>query len=284
MSTIEPKDIELSVVESVKSDDATDNAENNDKADGDELFRGFLGEFVATLLFLFVTIATVIYSSFDIDVAAGGMSTGRHLIIALVFGISIVVLVYQFASVSGAHINPAVTCALLATGKLPLVTGALYIFAQCLGAIVGTLIVYLLDPVVYAAKGGGCNSIPPVSQIANNYGAAFGVEFMGTALLLFTVFAAIDPDNGKDMMHINGLAPLAIGLAVFLAHLIAIPITGTSINPARSLGPAVVNGCWEGHWMFWVAPILGGVVAALIHEFLIAKDRGAIVRRYKKSE
>jgi aquaporin PIP len=249
-----------------------------------ELIRSLIGEFVATWLFLFVTITTVVMTIRDSDSAdagSGKMTTGRHLMIALTFGISITVLVYQFATVSGANINPAVTFSLMVTRRMEKVKGFLYIVAQCCGAICGTLCVYGLDPATFKKQGGGCNGIPLTSSLENNVGAAFGVEFFGTLLLVLTVLAAIDPDNAKAAPHIGSLAPLTIGLAVFLAHCLAIPVTGTGINPARSFGTAVVSNNWNGHWVFWVAPMLAGGLGGLFYDLILSPDRTTAMKRLK---
>lgn len=276
----EVRDIEL---QGVSPGDSAESGKDDSKVAEDStqvLIRGAAGEFLATFFFLFVTITTVVYSSLDSD-SLGAMTTGRHLLVAFVFGMSITTLVYQFAFVSGAHINPAVTVALMATRRISAKQGLVYVAAQVVGAILGTACVFGLDSAVFTAAGGGCNAIPSAAAISNNYGAAFGVEFMGTALLVLTVFAATDPAQGEEIIHINALAPVAIGWAVFLAHLVAIPITGTGINPARSFGPAVVHGCWDGQWLFWVAPILGGVLAGVVFDFVLNKDHAAVLKRFK---
>merc|ERR1712211_1860 len=99
-------------------------------------------------------------------------------------------------------------------------------------------------------------------------GQAFGVEFLITMVLVLVVFASAADDNNKD--NVKGSAPLAIGLSITTCHLFAIPLTGSSMNPARSFGSNAVMGVWENHWVYWAGPILGGVAAALIYQLLLA--------------
>ena len=95
---------------------------------------------------------------------------------------------------------------------------------------------------------------------------AFGIEFMITMVLVLVVFAAAADANNAG--SVKGSAPLAIGLSITTCHLFAIPLTGSSMNPARSLGPSVVVGCWENHWVYWLGPILGGVTAGLLYQLV----------------
>ncbi|XP_031127259.1 heparan-alpha-glucosaminide N-acetyltransferase-like [Ipomoea triloba] len=230
-------------------------------------YRAVIAEFIATLLFLYVTVATVI--GHKEQQTAGGPCGGVGLLgIAWAFGGMIFVLVYCTAGISGGHINPAVTFGLFLARKVSLVRAVLYMVAQCLGGICGVGLVKAFMKDSYNRQGGGANSV------AHGYtrGSALGAEIIGTFVLVYTVFSATDPKRNARDSHIPVLAPLPIGFAVFMVHLATIPITGTGINPARSFGAAVIfnNGkVWDDHWIFWVGPFVGALAAAAYHQYIL---------------
>ncbi|KAJ4808259.1 plasma membrane intrinsic protein 2 [Rhynchospora pubera] len=120
----------------------------------------------------------------------------------------------------------------------------------------------------YDSLGGGANSVSE----GYSKGAAVGAEIMGTFVLVYTVFSATDPELAASEPSVPALLPLPIGFAVFIAHLATIPITGTGINPARSLGAAIVynkKAIWDEHWIFWVGPLIGALAAALYHKYVL---------------
>ncbi|BAT01302.1 Os07g0448200, partial [Oryza sativa Japonica Group] len=194
--------------------------------------------------------------------------------IAWAFGGMIFVLVYCTAGVSGGHINPAVTLGLFLARKVSLVRALLYMAAQCLGAICGVALVKGFQSGLYARHGGGAN------ELAAGYstGTGLAAEIIGTFVLVYTVFSATDPKRNARDSHVPVLAPLPIGFAVFMVHLATIPITGTGINPARSLGAAVMynnSKAWSDQWIFWVGPFIGAAIAALYHQVILrASARG----------
>ncbi|GLJ51732.1 hypothetical protein SUGI_1099400 [Cryptomeria japonica] len=227
-------------------------------------YRALIAEFIATLLFLYITVATVIGHKRN---SAGCGSVGL-LGIAWSFGGMIFVLVYCTAGISGGHINPAVTFGLFLARKVSLPRAVLYMVAQCLGAICGCGLVKAFQKSYYTQYGGGANSV------ANGYtkGVGLGAEIIGTFVLVYTVFSATDPKRSARDSHVPVLAPLPIGFAVFMVHLATIPITGTGINPARSFGAAVVYGHqqpWDDQWIFWVGPFAGALAAAAYHEYIL---------------
>ncbi|KAL6638320.1 hypothetical protein ACP70R_023709 [Stipagrostis hirtigluma subsp. patula] len=234
------------------------------------LYRAVIAEFAATLLFVYVTVATVIGHKRQTETdACGGVGI---LGIAWSFGGMIFVLVYCTAGISGGHINPAVTFGLLLARKVSLVRAVLYVVAQCLGAMCGAGLVRAFHGEQYARHGGGAN------ELAGGYsrGAGLGAEIVGTFVLVYTVFSATDPKRKARDSHVPVLAPLPIGFAVFMVHLATIPVTGTGINPARSLGPAVVYNqrkAWEDHWIFWVGPFIGAAAAMLYHQFVLRASK-----------
>ncbi|KAK4478640.1 hypothetical protein RD792_014130 [Penstemon davidsonii] len=229
-------------------------------------YRAVIAEFVATLLFLYITDLTVIgYKAQSATDECGGVGI---LGIAWAFGGMIFVLVYCTAGISGGHINPAVTFGLLLARKVSLVRAVLYIVAQCLGAICGCGLVKAFQKSLYVRYGGGANEL----SAGYSTGTGLAAEIIGTFVLVYTVFSATDPKRNARDSHVPVLAPLPIGFAVFMVHLATIPITGTGINPARSFGAAVIFGkdkAWDDQWIFWVGPFIGAAIAAIYHQFVL---------------
>ncbi|ERN07680.1 probable aquaporin PIP2-2 [Amborella trichopoda] len=230
------------------------------------LYRALIAEFVATLLFLYVTVATGIgYMRVSEDDKCAGVGT---LGIAWAFGGMIFILVYCTAGISGGHINPAVTFGLFLTRKVSLIRAILYMVAQCLGAMCGVGLVKGFQKSFYDKYGGGANGL----AIGYNTGVGLGAEIIGTFVLVYTVFSATDPKRNARDSHVPVLAPLPIGFAVFMVHLATIPITGTGINPARSLGAAVIynkDKAWDDQWIFWVGPFIGAAIAAAYYQYVL---------------
>ncbi|KAM1040393.1 hypothetical protein ACFX13_030347 [Malus domestica] len=229
-------------------------------------YRAVIAEFVATLLFLYITVLTVIgyKSQSEVDQCGGVGILG----IAWAFGGMIFVLVYCTAGISGGHINPAVTFGLFLARKVSLIRAVLYIVAQCLGAICGVGLVKAFQKSYYVKYGGGAN------ELADGYnkGTGLGAEIIGTFVLVYTVFSATDPKRNARDSHVPVLAPLPIGFAVFIVHLATIPITGTGINPARSFGAAVIynkDKAWDDQWIFWLGPFIGAAIAAFYHQYIL---------------
>ncbi|XP_053359266.1 aquaporin-4-like [Clarias gariepinus] len=222
-------------------------------------WRSVSAEFLATLIFVLISLGSTINWASDKD----NPPPADLVLISLCFGLSIATMVQCFAHISGSHINPAVTAAMLVTRKLSLAKALFYILAQCLGAITGAGILFLVTP---SAVQGGLGVTTVNSSIS--VGHALVVELLITFQLVFTVFATCD--NKRD--DLKGSASLAIGIAVVIGHLFAIPYTGASMNPARSFGPAVIKLSWESHWVYWVGPILGGILAAAMYEYLYCPD------------
>ncbi|XP_014491604.1 aquaporin PIP2-7-like [Vigna radiata var. radiata] len=229
-------------------------------------YRAIIAEFIATLLFLYVTVLTIIGNKRQIDTT---QCDGVGIIgVAWAFGGMIFILVYCTAGISGGHINPAVTFGLFLGRKVSLIRALLYIVAQCAGAICGTGLAKVFQKTYYNRYGGGANFVAD----GCNKGTALGAEIIGTFVLVYTVFSATDPKRNARDSYIPVLAPLPIGFAVFVVHLATIPVTGTGINPARSFGAAVIYNdekIWDDQWIFWVGPIVGAAVAALYHQYIL---------------
>ncbi|KAJ4965923.1 hypothetical protein NE237_017772 [Protea cynaroides] len=233
-------------------------------------YRAVIAEFIATLLFLYITVLTVIGYKSQTDTSNNGDECGGVGIlgIAWAFGGMIFILVYCTAGISGGHINPAVTFGLFLARKVSLIRAVLYMVAQSLGAICGVGLVKAFQKSYFVRYGGGAN------EIAHGYtkGTGLAAEIIGTFVLVYTVFSATDPKRSARDSHVPVLAPLPIGFAVFMVHLATIPITGTGINPARSLGSAVIynkDKVWDDHWIFWVGPFIGAAIAAFYHQFIL---------------
>jgi aquaporin Z len=187
--------------------------------------------------------------------------------VALAFGLTVVTMAYAVGHISGAHFNPAVTVGLFAGGRIEAGDVLPYIIAQVLGAIAAAFVLFLIASGKagfdlaggFAANGYGAHSPGQYSL-----GAGFLCEVVMTAGFLFVIMGTT---HGNAPV---GFAPLAIGLALTLIHLISIPVTNTSVNPARSTGPAVFVGGWAlaQLWLFWLAPILGGVIGGLVYRWL----------------
>ncbi|KAJ8774354.1 hypothetical protein K2173_011603 [Erythroxylum novogranatense] len=217
-------------------------------------YRAGIAEFIATFLFLYITVLTVM----GVSKSQTKCSTVGIQGIAWAFGGMIFALVYCTAGISGGHINPAVTFGLFLARKLSLTRALYYMLMQCLGAICGAGVLL----------GGGANAV----NSGYTKGDGLGAEIVGTFVLVYTVFSATDAKRSARDSHVPILAPLPIGFAVFLVHLATIPITGTGINPARSLGAAIIfnkRSGWDDHWIFWVGPFIGAALAALYHQVVI---------------
>ncbi|KAK6933035.1 Major intrinsic protein [Dillenia turbinata] len=227
-------------------------------------YRAGIAEFVATFLFLYVTILTVM----GVGRSTSKCSSVGIQGIAWAFGGMIFALVYCTAGISGGHINPAVTFGLLLARKLSLTRAVFYMIMQCLGAICGAGVVKGFQKTQYELLGGGANAVNP----GYTKGDGLGAEILGTFVLVYTVFSATDAKRNARDSHVPMLAPLPIGFAVFLVHLATIPITGTGINPARSLGAAIIynkDHGWDDLWIFWVGPFIGAALAAFYHQVVI---------------
>ena len=192
--------------------------------------------------------------------------------IALAFGLTVLIMVYTIGRISGCHINPAITVAMWVAGKIKSKDAVFYIIFQCVGAIIAAAVLWAI------AKGLPGYSLDVNGLGQNGYGAHYGdgyslaacfiFEAVFTALFLFVIFGSTHKAAPA------GFAGISIGLALTLIHLVGIPITGTSVNPARSLGPAVFVGgdALSQLWLFIVAPIVGAVVAAICWKTVFEKE------------
>ena len=217
--------------------------------------RRYAAELIGTFVLVFGGVGTAVFA---------GETVGA-LGVALAFGLALLAMVYAIGPVSGCHINPAVTLGLLLTGKVPAARATGYVVAQVVGAILAAALIWMIAgdiPGGYDLETGGLGANGYDDHSPNAYGplAAIAAEVTLTAFLVYTVLGA------THRAAPVGFAGLAIGLVLTLIHLVSIPITNTSVNPARSIGPAVFVRDWalSQLWVFIVAPLAGAAVAAAL--------------------
>jgi aquaporin Z len=191
--------------------------------------------------------------------------------VALAFGLTVLTMAYAIGHISGCHLNPAVTVGLVTAKRFPASELLPYVVAQVAGAIAGAGVLYLI-------ASGKTGFSPSAGFAANGYGehspggytlaAALACEVVMTLMFLMIILGATDKRAPQ------GLAPIAIGMGLTLIHLISIPVTNTSVNPARSTGPALFVGGWAINqlWLFWVAPIVGAALAGLIYPMITGEE------------
>ena len=187
--------------------------------------------------------------------------------VAFAFGLTVLTMAYAIGHVSGCHLNPAVSVGLWAGGRFPARDLPGYIVAQVLGAIAGAAVLYLIasGKADFSLAGGfASNGYAEHSPGGYSLAACLACEVAMTFAFLFVIMGVTHGDAPK------GFAPLAIGLCLTLIHLISIPVTNTSVNPARSTGPAIFAGGWalQQLWLFWVAPLLGGGLGGFAYRWL----------------
>jgi len=198
--------------------------------------------------------------------------------VSFAFGLSVVTMAYAIGHVSGCHLNPAVTVGLAAGGRFSAGQIGPYIVAQVIGAIAASALLYVIASGAagfdvskgFASNGYGVHSPGQYSLVA-----CFIMEVVMTTMFLFIIMGATHGNAPA------GFAPLAIGFTLLMIHLVSIPVTNTSVNPARSTGPALFVGGWAlGQlWLFWIAPLVGGVLGGVIYRWLSEEPSGAVQGR-----
>ena len=232
--------------------------------------RAWFAESVATFALVFfgplsIILAGPITAQSTTEAFGGALSIPGLLMISLAHGAVIGLMVYTFGHVSGAHINPAVTISMLVTKRIGIKDGIAYIIFQLIGAVAAAASLKVIFPelgakVNFGTQGGPSNFL--------NYNAmsGFAVEMILTFFLVTVIFMAAVHKKAAP-----GFAGFAIGGMIFLIHLVGVPLTGASVNPARTFGPALISGFWEFHWIYWVGPIIGGIIAGLIMNYVFVK-------------
>ena len=231
-------------------------------------FQKAMAEGIGTFWLVFGGCGSAVLAAAFPDVGIGLLG------VSLAFGLTVITMAYAIGHVSGCHLNPAVTIGLWAGGRFPAKDIPLYIAAQVVGAVFAAM------ALAYIAQGNADYSIAKNGLASNGFGAhspggyamgaALAIEVLLTAFFLWVIMGSTD---GRAPA---GFAPIAIGLALTLIHLISIPVTNTSVNPARSTGPALLEGgiALQQLWLFWLAPIVGGIIGGALYKAL-AVDRFA---------
>jgi len=241
-------------------------------------WRTYLAEFVCVMLFVFMGTGVVVATAGRY----GGADGGTIVAIGFAFGLAISTMVYCAANLSGGHLNPAVTIAIFIAMKIPLWQACGYIIAQVLGAMVGSALVLAVTPYdVGKTVCWGCTTLAkavPFNLYVDVNGTltqqtytitqaqGFFMELIMTFILVFTIFSTAGV--AADAKSVGRFAPLSIGFAVFINVMLGATLTGGSLNPARSFGPALISNVWDDHWVYWAGPIAGGILAGLLFKYV----------------
>ena len=233
-----------------------------------EMSKRFAAEFVGTFWLVLGGCGSAVLAA-----AFPGVGIGL-LGVALAFGLTVLTMAFALGPISGGHFNPAVSLGLAVSGRVKYADVIPYVIAQVLGAILAAALLYLIasgKAGVDLSGGLASNGYGEHSPGQYSAGSAFITEVVMTFMFLFIILGSTDRRSATSF------APIAIGLALTLIHLISIPVTNTSVNPARSTGPALIVGGWAlaQLWMFWVAPLIGAALAGVTYRWLSAEKRAA---------
>ena len=226
----------------------------------------FLAELLGTMVLVLMGCGSAVIAGAD------GVSGVGLLGISFAFGLSVVAMAYAIGHISGCHINPAISIGMVLAGRMKASEAAVYIIAQILGAIVGAGILYLIatgkSGFDISIAGLGQNGYAELSPQKYDLTSGFIAELIFTFIFLLVIFGSTSTKNIN-----GGFAGLSIGLSLVLIHIVGIPITGVSVNPARSIGPALFVGSASISqvWMFIVAPILGAILSAIVWRSLLER-------------
>lgn len=228
------------------------------------IFRSLLIETLGTALLVFVGCGSTLNFVTTTDIVQISLSFGFITFASVQWGFSI----------SGAHMNPAITLGTFLTARIGLLKGLLYIGSQCFGAIGGSYLLQVLTPkyhhgnlgTTYLFPGGIDPSCQSGDCIVGNVEPlqGFGIELIATLVLVLVYLSSSDPFKSEEE---TTNIPLALGFAMAGVHLMALPYTGCGVNPARSLGPALMAKQWDNHWVYWAGPMAGGALAAFLYRF-----------------
>lgn len=221
--------------------------------------RAWLAEGISTYALVFFGPLSIIVA---IAYLGEELSTISVFFISLVHGGIIALMIYAFGHISGAHINPAVTIPMIIFRQMPAKDGIGYVALQVTGAVLASLTLLVIFPELGMAVNLGTQP-GPSDAINNSVASGFAIEAVLTFFLVLTICM-----TAVHKKAVAGWAGFAIGGMVFLIHMVGIPLTGASVNPARTFGPALISGAWDFHWMYWVAPILGGIIAVLVIKYI----------------
>jgi len=227
-------------------------------------YNKYVAEFIGTLTLVLMGCGSAV-------IAGSNGTTGVGLLgISFAFGLSVVAMAYAIGHISGCHINPAITIGMVVAGRMKASESIGYIVAQILGAIAGAGILYVIaggkPGFDISATGLGQNGYDVASPQGYSMVSGFIAEVVFTAIFLLVIFGSTSTKN----IH-GGFAGLAIGLSLVLIHIVGIPVTGVSVNPARSIGPAIFVGgtALSQLWLFIIAPVAGSIIAAFIWRYFV---------------
>ncbi|MDE9466000.1 aquaporin Z [Xenorhabdus bovienii] len=230
------------------------------------MFKKLSAEFLGTFWLVFGGCGSAVLAAAFPQLGIGFVG------VSLAFGLTVVTMAYAVGHISGGHFNPAVTLGLFAGGRIAAKEVIPYIIAQVIGGIAAAAVLYLIasgkSGFDAMASGFASNGYGEHSPGGFSLQAAIIIELVLTAFFLIVILGTTDKNASV------GFAPLAIGLALTLIHLISIPVTNTSVNPARSTAVAVFQGTWalDQLWLFWLIPLIGGAIGGLIYRTLLQKD------------
>lgn len=229
------------------------------------MIKKLVAEFIGTFWLVLGGCGSAVLSAAFPEVGIGLLG------VSLAFGLTVVTMAYAIGHISGCHLNPAVTVGLWSGGRFPASEVIPYIVFQVLGAIAGAFVLYIIasGQAGFSLEGGlASNGYGDHSPGNYTMMSGFITEFVMTFMFLIVILGA------THKLASPAMAGLAIGLALTLIHLISIPVTNTSVNPARSTGPAVMVGDWAMTqlWLFWLAPLLGALIAGIVYRWLSPND------------
>jgi aquaporin Z len=235
------------------------------------LFKRSIAECFGTFWLVFGGCGSAVLAAKFPDTAYPALGIG-FVGVALAFGLTVLTMAFAIGHISGCHLNPAITIGLIAGKRFPASEATHYIVAQVVGAILASGVLYLIanGRAGFSLDGGfASNGYGAHSPGGYSLGACFLIEVVLTCFFLLVIMGSTD-----DRRAVKGFAPISIGLCLTLIHLISIPVTNTSVNPARSTGPAIfVQGWALGQlWLFWVAPIIGGVLGGFLYNTLFPQN------------
>lgn len=226
--------------------------------------KKYIAEMVGTMVLVLMGCGSAVFAGGIAGTVGAGVGT---IGVALAFGLSVVAMAYAIGGISGCHINPAITLGVFLSGRMSGKDAGMYMVFQIIGAIIGSAVLYAL--VSSGAHGG------PTATGSNSFGEgmmlqAFIAEAVFTFIFVLVVLGSTDAKKGA-----GSFAGLAIGLTLVLVHIVCIPITGTSVNPARSIGPALFEGgeALSQLWLFIVAPFVGAALSAIVWKILAGNEK-----------